>query len=334
MKLSHSLLSIAALGTLIPAASQAQTTITFETHDYAALGVYDTWTESPFRTGQLAGNVGVVDNHLNTWVDLLGLNPNASQKLLAVQRSRYGSNTFGARIDLKAEQQFELTPNERFVHVMVNRPYGGRVMVVGLGNRDDRPGQSPEAEQFWAMTTQPVPANQWQDVVLPIKGNGGITIRSLVVVPDCESPHAYTKDELCYIDNLEVNDNPSPRFVAVTPETVAEAAESHSDWCYVNDANRNGEVLTANGERLVKFKALPGKDFKIKMNPENGFTYEGIVVKFGRNLSGEARVNGKRMWDVLVVKKDSFAEDDTYTIKGKYLQQELEIEGLFIEIKP
>lgn len=311
----------------------AQTTITFEQADHGPLSVYDTWTESPFRTGLLEGNIGVVDNHLNRQTDLFGLCPNASKKMLAVQRSRYGSNTFGARIDLLDYQKFELTPNNKYVHVMVNRPYNGRVMVIGLGKRDDRPGQNPEAEQFWAMTTAPVPANQWEDVVLSFKGNGGITINSLVIVPDCESPHTETQDQLCYIDNIEINDNPQPRFTYTTAEAMAAAAEQHADWCFVNDANRNGEVLTGNGERLVKFKALPGKDFKIKMHPENGFTYEGIVIKYGKNLNGEAVVAGKQQWETIVVKKSSFAEDDTLVIPGKYMQNNVEIEGLFIEVK-
>lgn len=311
----------------------AQNAITFDRQDYGALGIYDSWTESPFRIGQLQGNWGVVDNHLNTTSDIFGLNPNASHKMLAIQRSRYGSNTFGVSIQLLPDQQFELTPRDRYIHVMVNRPYAGRVMVMGLGKRDDRPEQNPQAEQFWAMTTEPVPANQWEDVVLAIKGNGGITINTLVVVPDCESPHAYTDDKICYIDNIEINDNPSPRFTFTTEADAAQAAESHSDWCYVNDANRNGEVLTANGERLVKYKALPGKDFCIKMNPENGFTHDGVIIKYGKNLNGEAIAGGKLQWKKVTINKAAFAEDGTYTIPGDLMNGDVEIEGLFIEIK-
>ena len=70
-------------------AANAQT-IGFETDDYAALGVYDTWESSPFRTGALQGNVKVLDNHLSN------AETNASAKILGVQRSIYGSNTFGA----------------------------------------------------------------------------------------------------------------------------------------------------------------------------------------------------------------------------------------------
>ena len=206
MKLKN-IIALAALTLPLSAAAQ---TITFDTEDYASLGVYDTWEESPFRTGKLSGNVAVIDNHLNQVDEQLGTAPNPSSKILAVQRSRFGSNTFGALV--KLNETFELTPTTKYLHLMVNRPYAGRVMVVGLGKRRDRAGQSPMTEQFWAMTMSNIPANRWQDIVLPIKGNGGIDINSLVIIPDCESPHAYTADEMCYIDNIEINDNSQVRF--------------------------------------------------------------------------------------------------------------------------
>lgn len=109
---------------LLPIAVQAQT-ITFETEDYAGLGVYDTWEASPFRTGELSGNVAVVDNHLKS------TDGNNSDKILGMQRSRFGSNTFGVKIDLK--ETFELTPTQRYAHVMIYKPREGRVMLIGLG---------------------------------------------------------------------------------------------------------------------------------------------------------------------------------------------------------
>ena len=208
MKMKN-IFALAAL--VLPMFASAQTEITFETEDYKSIGVYDTWEESPFRTGALKGNYAVIDNHLQYVDDQLGVAPNESSKILAIQRSRFGSNTFGVRVDLN--ETFELTPQTKYIHVMVYRPYGGRVMVVGLGKRTERRDQSPEAEQFWAMSTTNVGAGKWQDVVLPIKGNGGIDIYSLVVVPDCESPHNYSEDAVCYIDNIEVNNNPQSKFV-------------------------------------------------------------------------------------------------------------------------
>ena len=67
-------------------------------------------------------------------------------------------------------------------------------MLVGLGKRTDRPGQSADTEQFWVYAENPLLTNQWCDAVFPIKGNGGIEIHSLVFVPDCNSPHALQAD--------------------------------------------------------------------------------------------------------------------------------------------
>ena len=487
----------------LPMVAFAQTEITFENQDYKSLGVYDTWEESPFRTGKLSGNYAVIDNHLQYVDEQLGVAPNGSSKILAVQRSRYGSNTFGVRVDLN--ETFELTPATKYLHVKVYRPYGGRVMVVGLGKRTERMDQSPEAEQFWAMSTKDIAADKWQDVVLPIKGNGGIDIYSLVVVPDCESPHNYTEDAICYIDDIKVNDDPtselvygyyqtsmgeeqlytrndrrlnavklqvsgaqvqtitapsSPNtvYVDMTSEqmlvkagetvtasvaytggwmhaytyidysndgkfnalvnddlTIAQGSDLmsfsfyggadnenginsagtrlsgqsrntlnmpsftipadakvgvyrmrykvdwnsidpagsvdqsnpilgngggiidvminvHGDYCNVNDANRNGEVLSAaDGERLVTYQAPFGQDFRIKMNPENGFEYKGAIVKYGYNLQGDSIKNGNVQWQKVFFERQQFDENDEITIPAKYMCGDIEIEGLFIE---
>ena len=487
----------------VPMLAGAQTEINFETQDYKNIGVYDTWEQSPFRTGALKGNYAVIDNHLQYVDDQLSVAPNSSSKILAIQRSRFGSNTFGVRIDLK--ETFELTPTTKYIHVKVYRPYDGRVMVVGLGKRTERKDQSPEAEQFWAMSTKNVPANRWEDVVLPIKGNGGIDIYSLVVVPDCESPHNYAEDAVCYVDDIKVNDNPLAELVygyyqvsmseeqlytrndrhldavklqlnggsvqtitaPTTPKTVyvdmtssqlfAKPGETvtasvafngswmhayayidynddgkfnaavnndlsiangsdlvsfsfyggndnengknsagtsisgqgrntltmpaftipagtkpgmyrmrykvdwnsvdpagsidqsnsiisngggiidvmlniHSDYANVNDANRNGEVLSAvDGERLVKYNAPFGQDFKIKMNPENGFEYSGVIVKCGYNLQGDSIVHDNIQWQKVFFERQEFDADDCITIPGEYMRGDVEIEGLFIE---
>ena len=487
----------------VPMLAGAQTEITFETQDYKSIGVYDTWEESPFRKKVLNGNYAVIYNHLTYVDDQLSVAPNPSSKILAIQRSRFGSNTFGVRVDLN--ETFELTPATKYVHVKVYRPYGGRVMVVGLGKRRERHDQSPEAEQFWAMSTKNVAADRWEDVVLPIKGNGGIDIYSLVVVPDCESPHNYTEDAICYVDDIKVNDNPftelvygyyqismsedqlytrDDRFLSAvklqanggsaqtlnapsTPKTVyvdmsdnqfyAKPGETvtasvayngswmhayayidynndgkftpvvndnlsivqgsdlvafsfyggsdndngknsagtsisgagrntltmpaftipantepgmyrmrykvdwnsidpagsidqsnpiigngggiidvmlniHGDYANVNDANRNGEVLSAvDNERLVTYQAPFGQDFKIKMNPENGFEYSGVIVKCGYNLQGDSIVHDNIQWRKVFYERQQFDADDCITIPGEYMRGDVEIEGLFIE---
>ena len=177
-----------------PMMLSAQITVDFEGNDYDSIGVYDMWEESPFRTGELSGNCAVIANHLK---DSL----NKSDKVLALQRSRYGSNTFGVKVDLKTS--FELTPQIKYVTFMVHRPYSGRVMAIGLGKRQDRPWQD-DVEQFTVISKTDVPADGWCSVSLPVKGVGKIDIHSIIIVPDCESPHDYVEDKACYIDNIEV----------------------------------------------------------------------------------------------------------------------------------
>lgn len=488
---------------VLPLAASAQdVSVTFDTEDYQSIGVYDTWEESPFRTGQLPGHVAVIDNFLNDPSPATGEPVNGTAKMLAVQRSRFGSNTFGARIDLK--ETFELTPTTKYVHVMLYKPVEGRVMVVGLGKRPERAAQSPETEQFWGLKRTAVKANEWVDVVVPAYGNGGIDIHSLVVVPDCESPHALTEDFLVYIDNIVVNDDPQSRTSATyypvlfedeqeytrsdrhlngiklnspsdgaqsltLPEAkkvynnavgntfYAKAGEEltatfdytgswmngfiyidrgndgkfdatlgenssipegsdvmafsftaevgsddagynskgdyltgqsravlnppsftlpadlpaglyrmrykvdwasidpagnssssnhilnngggiadimlnvHGDECNVNDANRNGEVLAADGSKLSGYKAPFMKPFTIKMNPENGFTYNGIRVRHGYNLSGDSLICGNPQYKDVVYSSDKFNENDEFTIPAEVMDGDVEIEGLFVE---
>lgn len=265
-----------ALGLSIVASAQS---IQFESKDYKSLGVYDTWVESPFRTGKLEGNYAVVDNHLTQTEEMLGEAPNPSKKILAVQRSRFGSNTFGVRIDLN--KTFELTPQTKYLHVMVNRPYSGRIMVVGLGKRTDRPAQSPETEQFWAMSTTDVVANKWVDVVLPIKGNGGIDIHSLVVVPDCESPHNYTADAICYVDNIEVNDNPTPKYIYGYYNTNFSNDQRYTRY----DRHINGVMLTSptDGEQSVN---TPQNTVYVNLQDKSLNARAGEEVTVGFNYRG------------------------------------------------
>ena len=191
--------------------------ITFEnTDEYRSLGVYDTWEQSPFRTGVLDGSnyVSLVANPDMEEKEAPGVSTNASENVLAVQRSRYGSNTYGARIDLN--EPFCLGTSKKYVHVLVNKPVGegGVVMLIGLGKRQDWEGQKPETEQFWvtaSLSTQ----GQWNDLVFPVTTNESVDIHSLVVVPDLASPHLRTTDFIAYIDDIELNDSPRPRYQVI-----------------------------------------------------------------------------------------------------------------------
>lgn len=193
---------------LLHAQTTEEVRIDFENQNYKALGVYDTWKKSPFRSqnkqaAALEGNVQVVSNIDKNYDEILKATPNASNNVLGFQRSRFGSNTFGARIDLK--QPFALTKETKYVHVMIHKPKAGRTMLIGLGKRTDRAGQSTDTEQFWELSTREVEPNKWVDAVFPVKGAGGIEIHSLVVVVDCEDTNGLKDDFLAYIDNIVVN---------------------------------------------------------------------------------------------------------------------------------
>lgn len=191
---------------------QAQVNIDFESETgYKSLGVYDVWEESPFRTNTLTGNWAITPNPDTSVNEIIDMAPNASEKVLGAQRSRFGSNRFGVRIDLA--EPFALSPDVQYVHVMLHKPKSGRVMLVGLGSRNERYDQNPYTEQFWQPSSNGAEVGQWSDMVFPIKGWKGITIRSLVVVPDLESPHNLTEDFLFYVDNIVVNNSPNPRII-------------------------------------------------------------------------------------------------------------------------
>ena len=206
---------MAAIAVALPASAQ---TIDFETGEgFSSLGGYDTWEQSPFRTGAILSPeryVGITKNPDTSLNEELGIQPNPSEKVLVVQRSRFGSNTFGARIDLA--ETLHMTTATRYVHVMVLKPQGetANVMVIGLGKRRDWKGQSPETEQFWVTSSGTINEGSWTDLVFPISTNEFVDIHSLVLVPDLASPHLRTSDFVAYFDNIEVNDNPKARIMS------------------------------------------------------------------------------------------------------------------------
>ncbi len=61
-------------GILFPLTTTAQS-IGFEQQDYKSIGVYDTWEHSPFRTGKLQGNVGIIANPHTETDEILGAAP-------------------------------------------------------------------------------------------------------------------------------------------------------------------------------------------------------------------------------------------------------------------
>lgn len=188
--------------------------IDFETGEgYKAISVYDCWETSPFRTGVLSLTPQIVANPDLSENEIIQAVPNPSATVAGAQRSRFGSNRFGLRVDFADDNTFELTPQVKYVHVKLHKPVDGRVMLVGLGSRDDVADQDPYVEQFWTVSSNRAESGKWNDMVFAIKGAGGITMRSFVLVPDLESPHNLTSDFLFYIDDIKITDSARPEIV-------------------------------------------------------------------------------------------------------------------------
>ena len=81
-------LAVAAQTSTTPASPAVGASFDFEgAQNWKALGVFDTWEASPFRTGKLLGNVAVVDNLTTAELNpLTGKPVNPSKKVLAFQR--------------------------------------------------------------------------------------------------------------------------------------------------------------------------------------------------------------------------------------------------------
>lgn len=262
-------------------------------NSYAPISVYDTWENSPFRNGTLAGNVRVVANHLTAADPMRGFAPNPSSKVLALQRSRFGSNTFGALLQLK--EPIAQTKQTQYIHVKIYSPKAAPAMLIGLGNRDDRPNQSPLTEQFWSVTTQPLVANQWNDAVFAVSGSNGVTIRHLLIVPDATSPHNLTADFAVYIDDVVLSEDEAPFFSTSGKSPVKSFKPgdvvSLSRGVDGQGGGLNGDILLGDGTPLTGKTAICGKPLKVKAVPAPGFRFSKLVIRHGRNLDGEKQHN-------------------------------------------
>ncbi len=190
--------------------------------DYKSVGVYDTWEQSPFRTGVLTGNVQVIENHL---YDANGVN--RTGHILGIQRSRFGSNTFGARVDLNSV--VTIGRDGKYVHALVYSPIATQVQFVGLGKRTTNTwNEKEDVEQFWSEPVS-ISANRWTDIVSLVKTNENVEIYSIVVVPDCSSPHALTEDFVAYIDEIVINNSASRRSAVTSTADPYDGTEPGGD---------------------------------------------------------------------------------------------------------
>ncbi len=224
---------------MITMAGMAQT-INFEENNHKAISTYDYWVDSPFRTGELAGQVEIIDNPSPEE----GVNETA--KVLAFNRSRYGSHLYGARIDLKTPIQ--LSSTQSYIHVLVKTPQRGSLALVGLGKRNDWPAQSAEVFQLVRVSTKEIPAGKWADAVFKISGNAAAQLHSLVIVPDTKSMLATDDDYVVYFDEIIHNDDAQPRF-----STEVYPLSFDKDQTYTrSDRKLNSVTFTGNqGANLI-----------------------------------------------------------------------------------
>ena len=248
-------------GLFFPIAAMAQqdkTLCDFETPEsYVSVRAYDTCPTSPFNLNKLTGNVQVVDNDLNAVDDALGYAPNESAKILGVQRSRYGSNTFGALVELK--EPLALKRETQYVHVKFYSTQDAPVMLIGLGNREDRPWQPATTEQFWSVPTSKVAAGAWQDIVFPIMGADGINIKSLLVVVDRQSPHNQMSDFAVFIDDIVLSTKANPFFSkSVYPINYEETTAHTRTDRYIKTVKLGSQsvAINQNSDKKLYFKKL------------------------------------------------------------------------------
>lgn len=318
------LLALAMLSASSAAAQTAEKKLCdFETSSsYASIGVYDTWENSPFRTGQLNGNVSVVANHLAEADPVRGFAPNPSSRILALQRSRFGSNTFGALVGLK--EPFAQTKKTQYVHVKIWSPKSSPVMLIGLGNRDDRPHQSPLTEQFWSKSSQRLVANHWTDAVFAVSGANGITIRNLLIVADATSPHNLAEDFAVYIDDIVLSDDDKPFFTTGGHDAVKTYKKgdriSLSRGVDGLGGGLNGDILLADGSAVTGKQAVCGEPLKVKAVPAPGFRFSKLVIRHGTNTDGE-RQEG---WTETTVSATQF-RDGMYTIPASVVDGDVRL---------
>lgn len=323
-------LAVAAQNNTTPATPAVGVSFDFEgAQNWKALGVFDTWEASPFRTGKLAGNVAVVDNPTTAELNpLTGKPVNPSKKVLAFQRSRFGSNTFGARIVLN--EPIALSPTPLYIHAWVHSPKASRVLIAGLGKRKDRAAQVDDVVQVAHITSVTLEPNQWKEIVVPAAANKGVELHSLLIAPDCESPHDLTSDFAVYIDNVEVNAQRTPTLfsgfypIGIEKETAATRKDRHIDgveftvgkktFAYTtptprkvyNLADGDHRVLAKAGDEITPKLLYTGawmhSFYYVDYNQDGKFTEDEVVsysfkgdgngAESGKNSAGQSFANG------------------------------------------
>lgn len=266
----------------MPLAASAQSVIDFETDATkgASVSVFDTWENSPFRTNKLNGNIKVIDNPFKVVDEITG-NGNKSDKVLAFQRSRFGSSTFGARVELS--EPLALTPLTKYVHVKIYTPKAENIMLFALGKRADRADQSKDVVQVEANCISSVKANKWCDAVFAISSAPGVNIHSFLIIPDLQSTHDLDQDFAVYVDDIEVNNTSMPSIqYGVYPTSYDKTATKENNGRYtsgVNFKSSDGQQSLSTNQQSDKlvFQDLLASSLKAKAGDEitTSVNYQG-----------------------------------------------------------
>lgn len=257
----------------MPLAASAQSVIDFETDATkgASVSVFDTWENSPFRTNKLNGNIKVIDNPFKVVDEITG-NGNKSDKVLAFQRSRFGSSTFGARVELS--EPLALTPKTQYVHVKIYTPKTGNIMLFALGKRADRTDQSKDVVQVEANCISSVKANKWCDAVFAISSAPGVNIHSFLIIPDLQSTHDLDQDFAVYVDDIEVNNTSMPSIqYGVYPTSYDKTATKENNNRYTSGLSfksSDGQQSLSTNQQSNKlvFQDLLASSLKAKAGDE------------------------------------------------------------------
>lgn len=273
---------IALAALTMPLAASAQSVIDFETSTTqgASVSVFDTWESSPFRTGKLKGNIKVIDNPFKVVDEITG-NGNQSDKVLAFQRSRFGSSTFGARVELA--KPLALTPKTQYVHVKIYTPKAEKIMLFALGKRADRADQSKDVVQVEANCISSIKANKWCDAVFAISSAPGVNIHSFLIIPDLQSTHNLAQDFAVYVDDIEVNNTSMPSIqYGVYPTSYNKTTKKVQDRRYtsgVNFKSSDGQQSLSTNQQSDKliFQDLLASSLKAKAGDEitTSVNYQG-----------------------------------------------------------
>lgn len=307
--------------------------INFETDTPKAVSAYDYWEMSPFRTGKLEGQFEVIDNPAKDRYT------NSTEKVLAFKRSRFGSNLYGARIDLKTPVQLSVIPS--YIHVMLRTPHNSRPAIIGLGKRKDWDKQDSGTFQFVKASENIIPANKWTDAVFMIKGNEAVELHSIVVIPDTRSMLPEENDYIVFIDEIVHNNdckersgNDNENMVPGKNRCVTEDAENcpaiteDTNSIHVNETAhirlnitaRMCHVYTVDGKQLPE--TIPsGKDYTFIVKMDSDYRFRGLRIR--RRHYSE---NGRSFWkdNILTLEKDG-----QVTIPAEYTDGDMFVEILF-----